>query len=395
MLDELQHIADSSDTLRRNRGRRGLEILSRMQKEPGTPVEIVEDDVPDVAEVDAKLVALARARSRVILTNDFNLNRVAELQGVRVMNINSLANAVKPAVLPGEELRVRVIQEGKEAGQGVGFLDDGTMIVVEGGARHIDHDVDVSVTRVLQTVAGTDDLRPAATRLSAAAPRDPTGGSPVADAIVVAAGPLGRMGGTDKLFAPVGGRPLLAWTLDALDAVAEVERIVVVTAAERVAEVRAARVAAAVRGRGRRGRGPPPGSRSRRGCAALDDASGRTPATTAVVLVHDGARPLVVARTSCAAVDPRPPPSTARPSRSLPVAETVKRVDGDRSSADRRPRRAGIGADAAGRPAPASSARRSTATRPTGRRPGPMRPRCWRPVPSRSMSCLVTRAISR
>ena len=154
VLDELQHIADSSDTLRRNRGRRGLEILARMQKEPGTQVEIVEDDVPDVPEVDAKLVALARTRSRVILTNDFNLNRVAELQGVRVMNINSLANAVKPAVLPGEELRVRVIQEGKEAGQGVGFLDDGTMIVVEGGARHIDKDLDVAVTRVLQTVAG-------------------------------------------------------------------------------------------------------------------------------------------------------------------------------------------------------------------------------------------------
>jgi uncharacterized protein YacL len=154
VLDELQHIADSSDTLRRNRGRRGLEILNRMQKEPGTPVEIVEDTVPSESEVDAKLVALARARSGVILTNDFNLNRVAELQGVRVMNINSLANAVKPAVLPGEELRVRVIQEGKEAGQGVGFLDDGTMIVVEGGARHIDKDLDVAVTRVLQTVAG-------------------------------------------------------------------------------------------------------------------------------------------------------------------------------------------------------------------------------------------------
>jgi uncharacterized protein YacL len=154
VLDELQHIADSSDALRRNRGRRGLEILNRMQKEPATPVEIIEDDVPEITEVDAKLVALARSRSRVILTNDFNLNRVAELQGVRVMNINSLANAVKPAVLPGEELRVRVIQEGKEAGQGVGFLDDGTMIVVEGGARHIDHDVDVTVTRVLQTVAG-------------------------------------------------------------------------------------------------------------------------------------------------------------------------------------------------------------------------------------------------
>jgi uncharacterized protein YacL len=154
VLDELQHIADSSDTLRRNRGRRGLEILNRLQKESPTPVEIVEDDVPEATEVDAKLVALARSRSKVILTNDFNLNRVAELQGVRVMNINSLANAVKPAVLPGEELRVRVIQEGKEAGQGVAFLDDGTMVVVEGGARHIDRELDVSVTRVLQTVAG-------------------------------------------------------------------------------------------------------------------------------------------------------------------------------------------------------------------------------------------------
>ena len=154
VLDELQHIADSSDTLRRNRGRRGLEILAKMQKDSPTPIEIVDEPLPDIPEVDAKLVALARARSKAILTNDYNLNRVAELQGVRVMNINSLANAVKPAVLPGEELRVRVIQEGKEAGQGVGFLDDGTMIVVEGGVRYIDKDLDVSVTRVLQTVAG-------------------------------------------------------------------------------------------------------------------------------------------------------------------------------------------------------------------------------------------------
>ena len=154
VLEELQHIADSSDTLRRNRGRRGLEILSRMQRDARTPVEIVDDEAPGVAEVDAKLIELAKHRSRAILTNDFNLNRVAELQGIRVLNINSLANAVKPAVLPGEELRVRVIQEGKEAGQGVGFLDDGTMIVVEGGARHIDKDLDVAVTRVLQTVAG-------------------------------------------------------------------------------------------------------------------------------------------------------------------------------------------------------------------------------------------------
>jgi uncharacterized protein YacL len=154
VLEELQHIADSSDTLRRNRGRRGLDILAQMQKESPTPIEIVDEPVSDITEVDAKLVALARVRSKAILTNDYNLNRVAELQGVRVLNVNSLANAVKPAVLPGEELRVRVIQEGKEAGQGVGFLDDGTMIVVEGGVRYIDKDLDVSVTRVLQTVAG-------------------------------------------------------------------------------------------------------------------------------------------------------------------------------------------------------------------------------------------------
>jgi uncharacterized protein YacL len=154
VLDELQHIADSSDTMRRARGRRGLEILARLQKDSPTPVEIVEDAIPEVAEVDAKLVALAKARSKTILTNDFNLNRVADLQGVRVMNVNSLANAMKPAVLPGEDLHVKVIQEGKEAGQGVGFLDDGTMIVVEGGARFIDRELDVAVTRVLQTVAG-------------------------------------------------------------------------------------------------------------------------------------------------------------------------------------------------------------------------------------------------
>ena len=154
VLDEVQHIADSPDALRRNRGRRGLEILARMQKDAPTPVVIVEDDAPEVSEVDAKLVALAKLYSRAVLTNDFNLNRVAELQGVRVLNINSLANAVKPALLPGEELRVRVIQQGKEAGQGVGFLDDGTMIVVEGGSRLIDEEVDVAVTRVLQTVAG-------------------------------------------------------------------------------------------------------------------------------------------------------------------------------------------------------------------------------------------------
>jgi uncharacterized protein YacL len=154
VLDEIQRIADSSDTLRRNRGRRGLEILARLQKDERATVEIVDDANPSIAEVDQKLVALASSMDRLILTNDFNLNRVAELQGVRVLNVNGLANAVKPALLPGEVLHVRVIQEGKEVGQGVGFLDDGTMIVVEGGARLIDRDVDVTVTRVLQTVAG-------------------------------------------------------------------------------------------------------------------------------------------------------------------------------------------------------------------------------------------------
>ncbi|MCU0482951.1 MAG: PIN domain nuclease [Chloroflexi bacterium] len=154
VLDELQKIADSPDALRRNRGRRGLDIVSRLQKEGRTRVEIIDDGFPEVAEVDGKLVALARLRAGPILTNDFNLNRVAEIQGLRVMNVNSLANALKPALLPGEQLRVRVIQEGKEAGQGVGFLDDGTMIVIEGGARFLDREIEVGVTRVLQTVAG-------------------------------------------------------------------------------------------------------------------------------------------------------------------------------------------------------------------------------------------------
>ena len=153
VLEEIQHIADASDPLRRARGRRGLEILNRMQKDAPTPVLVVEDET-EGGEVDARLIALAQRYSRAILTNDFNLNRVAELQGIRVLNLNALANAMKPAVLPGEELHIKVIQQGREPGQGVGFLDDGTMIVVEGGARLLDKEVDVSVTRVLQTVAG-------------------------------------------------------------------------------------------------------------------------------------------------------------------------------------------------------------------------------------------------
>ncbi len=154
VLDELQRIADSPDAIRRNRGRRGLEMLSALQKESITPVEISEETYPEIGEVDAKLVAFARDRNAAILTNDFNLNRVAELQGIRVLNVNELANAVKAVVHPGEEMMVKIIQEGKEPGQGVGYLDDGTMIVVEGGSRFMQREVGITVTRVLQTVAG-------------------------------------------------------------------------------------------------------------------------------------------------------------------------------------------------------------------------------------------------
>lgn len=154
VLGELQHIADDSHPGRRNRGRRGMDVLAVLQKDHRVEVEMSAEDDPSVSTVDAKLVSLAQQRSAAILTTDYNLNRVAQLQGVRVMNLNQLANALKPAFLPGEELRVRVIQEGKEPGQGVAFLDDGTMVVVEGGGAHIQGELDVTVTRILQTVAG-------------------------------------------------------------------------------------------------------------------------------------------------------------------------------------------------------------------------------------------------
>jgi uncharacterized protein YacL len=154
VLGELQHIADDSHPGRRNRGRRGMDVLSVLQKDHRIDVEMSAEDDPGASTVDAKLVGLAQKRKAAILTTDYNLNRVAQLQGVRVMNLNQLANALKPAFLPGEELRVRVIQEGKEPGQGVAFLDDGTMVVVEGGSEHIEGELDVTVTRILQTVAG-------------------------------------------------------------------------------------------------------------------------------------------------------------------------------------------------------------------------------------------------
>jgi uncharacterized protein YacL len=154
VLSELQHIADSPDTLRRNRGRRGLDMLRRLQEESVTPVRITDQDIEEAREVDDKLVLLAKRLRCPIITNDYNLNRVAELQGVRVLNINELANAVKALFLPGETLAVEIVQEGKELGQGVGYLDDGTMVVIEDGKSRIGQDVEVVVTKVLQTAAG-------------------------------------------------------------------------------------------------------------------------------------------------------------------------------------------------------------------------------------------------
>jgi len=154
VLKELQHIADSPDSLRRNRGRRGLDILSMLQNESPVPVRITDMDAPQTRDADSKLVVLARRLTCPIMTNDYNLNKVAELQGITVLNINDLANAVKASFLPGEEIKVTVIQEGKEYGQGVGYLDDGTMVVVEDGQRVMNRTESVVVTKVLQTTAG-------------------------------------------------------------------------------------------------------------------------------------------------------------------------------------------------------------------------------------------------
>jgi len=154
ILQELQHISDSADSLKRARGRRGLDILNHIQKNDDVLVEIVEDDFPNIKEVDAKLVELGKKLGAKILTNDLNLNKVAELQGVQVLNINELSNALKPVVLPGETMRVFVLKEGKEAGQGVAYLDDGTMVVVDNAKRYIGKNVDVVVTSILQTSAG-------------------------------------------------------------------------------------------------------------------------------------------------------------------------------------------------------------------------------------------------
>ena len=154
VLRELQLVADSSDSLKRNRGRRGLDILQRLQKNTSLNIQIIEDDFPSVREVDLKLIELAKVYEGKIITNDFNLNKVAQLQGVEVLNINELANSLKPIVLPGEIMKVFILKEGKEYNQGVAYLDDGTMVVVDNARKMIGKNVDVSVTSVLQTTAG-------------------------------------------------------------------------------------------------------------------------------------------------------------------------------------------------------------------------------------------------
>ena len=154
ILQELQHVADSADTIKRARGRRGLDILHKVQKMSNITVRIVDEDFPKIKEVDSKLVALAKLLNAKVITNDFNLNKVAELQGVSVLNINELANALKPVVLPGELIKVFILKEGKEHNQGVAYLDDGTMVVIENARRLIGKNADVTVTSVLQTTAG-------------------------------------------------------------------------------------------------------------------------------------------------------------------------------------------------------------------------------------------------
>lgn len=154
VLNELQMIADSADSIKRNRGRRGLDILNKMQKDQSIMVKISDMDFKDIPEVDAKLVQLAKVMKAKVITNDFNLNKVAEFHGVDVLNINLLSNSLKPIVLPGEDMRVLLVKEGKDSNQAIGYLDDGTMVVVENGRRRMNDEVDVTVTSVLQTTAG-------------------------------------------------------------------------------------------------------------------------------------------------------------------------------------------------------------------------------------------------
>jgi len=196
VLRELQMVADSADPLRRQRGRRGLEVLQRVQKMPHLDVQIAEDDFQNIAEVDLKLIELAKRYNAKIITNDFNLNKVASLQGIEILNVNQLANALKPVVLPGEVMRVFILREGKEYNQGIAYLDDGTMVVVDGARKMINKTIDISVTSVHQTTAGKmifgrfdDRGEQAAQRQSQAILPAESGGGRPADAVPQSASP--------------------------------------------------------------------------------------------------------------------------------------------------------------------------------------------------------------
>jgi len=192
VLRELQLVADSADSLKRNRGRRGLDILQRIQKMANIQVQFVEDDFPQIREVDLKLIELAKQHDGKIVTNDFNLNKVAQLQGVQVLNINELANALKPIVLPGETMRVFILKEGKEYNQGVAYLDDGTMVVVDNAKKMISKTIDIAVTSVLQTTAGKMIFGRYDERLQhRAAPAGATGGEGQGPAAAGSAGGAG------------------------------------------------------------------------------------------------------------------------------------------------------------------------------------------------------------
>ena len=222
ILLELQAVADSTDGMKRARGRRGLEVLDRL-RELGM-LEVSERDYPDVRGADAKLVRMGQDLGGKLLTNDYNLNRVAHLEGVAVLNINELANAVKPVVLPGEEMRVQVVREGKEPHQGVAYLDDGTMIVIEQGRRLLGETTDVVVTSVLQTAAGLPYSRDRKLL-------------PMKWAAVVVAAGRGTRFGAPKQLIDAAGAPLLSWSLRTFAAMPEVAEIVVVTEREWIDQV--------------------------------------------------------------------------------------------------------------------------------------------------------------
>ncbi len=196
VLRELQLVADSADSMKRNRGRRGLDILQRIQKMAHLNVQIVEEDFPQVREVDMKLIELAKVYDCKIVTNDFNLNKVAQLHGVEVLNINELANSLKPIVLPGETMRVFILKEGKEYNQGVAYLDDGTMVVVDNAKKMISKTIDISVTSVLQTTAGKMIFGKYDERMHAAAARPPDEARPPGAQERSAAG--GQCSGAEK-----------------------------------------------------------------------------------------------------------------------------------------------------------------------------------------------------